>query len=86
MANTKDKAVPSAKPNDVGVDPANTTDFTSDDAAVVIQRAWRARRNTVLNSDARWGDVAIHARLQVNALNSRFRINIVLSHEVANYM
>lgn len=39
-----------------------------ENAASVIQRAWRRRqkrRNGVLDVQARWEEVAIHAKLQV---------------------
>lgn len=35
-------------------------------AAICIQRAWRKRsRAKYLNSDTRWHDIALHARLRV---------------------
>ena len=36
-----------------------------EDAARVIQRAWRRSRESTLEADARWEDAAIHARVQV---------------------
>ena len=40
-------------------------DTREDEAARIIQHAWRQRRQSALKAESRWADATIHARVQV---------------------